>query len=208
MSVDCNPPVCTGHETYNDLQHASPDPARTQNRKIANLWNLPNISGNTHTDELVSHGAGNAELLEINSSEICGFDLDADDESYGSLWIYPVEIDLSADVDFRVIWGSDAGASTGSYQFKVLYTPIAFETTALAVGAAALDTVIADDKPIATAFAMQATTWGTIDGGTVSAVTYEPGEAALAVKTYVDVTSISDGRAYELQARYYRRFIG
>lgn len=208
MSVNCAPPVATGHETYAHLQHAMAGPSNVQNRKIKNLWNLPALSTTTHTSELVSHGTGNAELLEVNTSEICGFDFDADDESFGCLWIYPVEIDLTADIDFRVIWGSDAAAATGSYQFVVKYTPLAFETTALAVGATALDTAIADDKPIATAFAIQATAWGKLDGGTVSPVTYEPGEAALAIKTYVDVTDISDGKAYELQARYYRRFIG
>ena len=207
MAVSCNPPVATGHEDYSVFQHSSPTPANTQNRVLTNLWNLPSIGG-TGPANLVSHGATNPELAEIASSEICGFTFDGSNDSYGSIWHYPVEIDLTGDVDFRVIWSESGTGGSGTGTFTVVYTPIALETTALSVGATALDTIIAADPPSTTANCIQATAFGTLTGGTISPVTYEPGEAALAIKTYVTFATITDSTVYELQARYYRRFIG
>ena len=201
------PPNATGHETYDDLNHAFAGPQHVQNRVVRSLWSVPNVSGvDTSTaNDLMSQGAGTDDLVEINSSEICGFSFDADDASYGHLWLYPEEVDLSGDIDFRAVWCESGTTTTNSCKFIVVYTPLA-EGTAVAVGSTALDTVIADDLANGTSYGLQFSPWGTIDGNTISSTTYAPGEAALAIKTYVDVSSVT-ALTLNLQARYYRRYI-
>ena len=194
-----------GNETAKIMKGAS-SPFGTQfvaDKVRRELWNFPNVA--EHDSSLISAGEGTASLTELNSSEICGFVLDASTEAYGHLWVLPSEIDLEEDINFRVLWEEHGTGGAGSALFAVSYTPLTAGTTALAIGATVLDTVIVACAPSTTDYCLQWSSWGSIAGGTLS---NEPGDDALALTTVVTLDTITNANIINLQVEYSRRFVG
>jgi hypothetical protein len=161
---------------------------------------------------LISAGTNNAELSEINTSEICGLTMDASTDSHGVLWVLPDTMDTDEDIYFRVMWSNSAAAGTGSAQFTIIYTELDAGTTAMAVGATALDTVIADQDDLAANVVQWTDDWelnvdpdgGILNGETLSIT---PGDDALAIHCAVTLTTITDATAYAIQAEFGRAYI-
>lgn len=153
---------------------------------------------------LVGLGAGTPALAEINTSEIAGFTLDADDESVSAIFPLPSDIDTAKDVRVRVLWSNSEAAATGTAQFACTYKEIDEGTTALAEAATAFDTDAAAEADLA-ANVVQWGPWNTIDGGTLTGT---PGDDMLVLKCAVDLTTAADATVYGFQLDYYREFFG
>lgn len=200
------PDNATGHETFVTGQQATPLGRQIFFKDgIYPLWELPNLSDNTPA-ALLSHGAGTASLAEINSSEICGLTLDADNESYGYLWVLPQVIDLSEDISFRYLESNSEAAATGTNLWVTKYLAITAGTTALAVGSVALDTVHTAQADVA-ANVPQWSPWGSIAASKTGVVTLTPGDDMLALKSYVDITTIANVTVYKAQVRYSSKYM-
>lgn len=80
------------------------------------------------------------------------------------------DIDISKRIYARVHWTSGSADTADTVTWKVWYTPIILNTTAIlaigATGGTALDSVVpADDVPVATAYAWAVTEEGYLDAG-------------------------------------------
>ncbi len=198
-----------GTEGVTQLKTSSPAFSQFVAHKVRRpLWSVPNIGYDVAgtADNLESFGAGNPELAQINSSEICGFTAAANDDSYGQLWLIPSDIDIGEEIRFRVFWSESGTGGAGSAQYVIKYKELVTETTAVAIGATALDTVIAADTPSATANCLQSTPWGVMDADTLTSG--GEGEYALATICTCTLTTISDATAYQAEVEYSRRFVG
>lgn len=158
----------------------------------------------TNIDSPIGLGAGTPAFAEINTSELGGFTLDANDESVSALVPLPSDIDVSKAVRIRVLWSNSEAAGTGGATFTCVYTPLTVGTDAIAVGATALDTVITADVDLA-ANVLNWSPWGTITGGTL---TDTPGDDVMAVKCAVTLDTIANATVYGFQMDYYREYIG
>lgn len=154
---------------------------------------------------LVGHGDGTPDVAEINTSEIAGFTLDADDESVSVLMPIPADIDLSEDIRVRVLCSNSAAAGTGSYAFAVTYTAITAGTTALAAASTSTGVTDGSAKDDVAANVLDWSSWSTIDGGTFSGTA---GDDLWVVKVAVALTTITDLTVYGLQMEYYRKQLG
>ena len=175
-------------------------------RIIKSLFELPAIQNATGPADLLGHGTGTPALAEINSSETVGLTLDANNEGFGVLWQIPMELDDSGAIDYRLLWSNSEAAGTGSALFAGEYTKLVAGTTAIAVGATALDTVIAADVDLA-ANVINWTPWGTILGTAVTALAITPGDDFLALHFKVTLTTIADATVHAGNVRYYRKYI-
>jgi hypothetical protein len=195
-----------GSETYLNLRTMGMAGAQFINETVRiPLWNLNNVRNATGPADVVSYGAGNALLTAIGSSTCAGFLLNASTEAYGNMWLVPNELDVSGDIRVRY-FGSESGTGgSGSALMAATYTPLTTGTTAVAIGATALDTVITALTPSTTANALQATAWGTLDGATL---TITPGDDVLTWNSIVTLTTITDFSVYEMQLEYKRKFVG
>lgn len=200
------PPASSGLETSDNLSTVPYLAQRVLPRVRRHIWGPGAIDAQNATGpaNLLSQGTGTAAIAEINSSEICGVTFDADSESVGFLWGLPDIIDLSEAIYIVCIWANSTAAVTGSAKFSLVYTPITVGTTALAIGATALDTVIADDADSATAYAVQETEIGQIAASTLSG---KPGVDYLACKVAVDLTTVTDATLLGVVCEFARRFI-
>lgn len=97
----------------------------------------------------------------------------------------------------------NAAAATGSAQLSVVYTPITAGTTALAVGATALGTVIANQADAAR-YVPQWTALGVIAANTLTGTC---GIDLLATKTAVDLTTITDAHLMGVLVEFGRKFV-
>jgi len=166
---------------------------------------LPNVSEATPAN-LLGHGAGTPALAEINSSEICGLTLDASNEGLGHLWKVPYWVDCSQDIDFRCNVSNSAGAGTGSALMVFEYTALTHGTTAMAIGATALDTAVTSWTDLA-ANVVANTAWGTLAAATLAALTLTPGDDSLAFHIDVTLTTITDCTFYGADYRAYRQWL-
>lgn len=205
MARTYSPPGATGDETAERLQSSSVfakhhvfDPYPCV------IFELVSLLAAGPAD-LLGTGTGAPTLTEIATSEICGIFCDTATDSQGYLWTIPAGLDFTEDVGFRVLWGCDDTGTTGGIQWAVKYTTMTCNSAAkaIAVGATALDTAIANDAPLGTANALQMSPWGVLDADTL---TLDPFESALAISIiYAAETTVTDASVYELHA-YYSRF--
>ena len=156
---------------------------------------------------LVGLATGTPVWTEVNTSGVGGYLLDADSESVvaGPFPISP-DIDLSKDIDMRVLWSNSDPAATGSALFACTYEILTIGTSTIGAGEPddALDTVITTDVDLA-ANVTNLSPWGTIAGGTI---TVAAEDNMLIVKCNVDLTTIANATVYGLQIRHYRKFLG
>jgi hypothetical protein len=201
-----HPPASGGLETSDNLATVPFLAQRVLARKREWL-NGPGflaIQNATGPANLLSQGTGTAALAEIASAEVCGFTFDADSESHGFLWGLPDIIDVSEDINLIVAWSETNAAVAGSALFSIVYTPLTLGTTAIAVGATALNTILVDDPDSATEDAIQQTEVGIIAGKTL---TGKPGVDLLAVKVAVDLTTANNATYWGVLGDYGRRYI-
>ena len=153
--------------------------------------------------DLVSMGAGTADLDEINAIEIGGIEC-ATAESYSCLWILPDEIDLAQTIDFRVLCCDEAAVSTDVQTAVVTYQAVT----------CGVDTMVAPATPLNTLIVAQAdlgpeipwwTPYGVIAAGTI---TDTPGEDLCNVKVLWTLSTLGAIWTMGCQVRYSRRFVG
>ena len=119
-------------------------------------------------DFIISAGSGAPSFGEVTDSAIVGLHVDDTGDDVGILWPIPYDCDVESDVEFAVVWDSDQVTTTDTVTWKVLYTELTMNTTAIEAGATALDTAIAADTNVAGVCAIQQTPWGILNGGTLT----------------------------------------
>ena len=119
-------------------------------------------------DAVTTAGAGNPSFGEIGSTGVTGLKMDAAGDMVGVVWPIPYDCDVKSPIEFAVIHSSDQATTTDTFTYKVEYTEHTLDSTALATGATALDTVIAADTNVAGVSALQQTPYGILDGGTLT----------------------------------------
>lgn len=164
------------------------------------LFYLPNFVA---AADLVSMGAGTADLDEVNATEIAGIE-HATTESYSTLWVLPDEIDLAQALDIRVLWCDEAAASGATQACTVTYQAITAGTDTMVAPATALGTAIAAKADLA-ADIPHWSSWGSIAASTI---TDTPGEDLCNFKILWTLTTLTALWTLSAQVRYYRRFVG
>ena len=154
-------------------------------------------------DAVVGAGSGNPSVGEVTDSGICGVHIDAAADDVRLVWPIPFDLDVKYDVEFRVHWSSGSTTSTDEFTWKVLYTELTPNTTAIDAISTALSTAIASDTDVGTKDAYQITAWGKIAGGTLT------NERVLLLLVELDSTDATvaseECYAYYLEIRYVRR---
>jgi len=194
-----SPSQSFGTSSWDALVNASPLSKFIFDRPVKSHWLLPVGANNS----IVSMGAGTPAVAEIATAEVGGFTLDADNESVSMFWELPLDIDLSKELNFRVLWSNSQSAATGSGRHYFVYGAITVGTDAIAVAATAADTDAANQADLA-ANIPQWNGWNTIDGASISDT---PGDDFLIVKCYVDLTTITNSTIYCYQSRFYRKWL-
>ncbi len=202
------PTAASGLETSDNLATVPFLGARVTARRREWLiapTDIPAEQNATGPADLTSMGTGTCAISEVTTSEIAGFNFDNDSESVGALWRLPDDIDLTEAIYFACLWLKiqNAAAATGSAQLSIVYTPITAGTTALAVGATALDTVIADQADAA----RYVPKWTALGAIAASTLTGAVGIDLLATKTAVDLTTITDAHLMGVLVDFARKFV-
>jgi len=91
----------------------------------------------------------------------------ATSESVSYIW-YDPDYDVGNALNVRVHWYTPNATDANSVTFRVRYARLTVDTTAVALGTTALDTVIAADNPSTTANSYMRTEAGVLNGGTVT----------------------------------------
>ena len=106
---------------------------------------------------------------EINSLGLNGIAMDTDGMMVNTDVMLPYDIDVKKNVYVRLHWTCGSVDTADTVLWKLLYTALIPEVTALIVPATAFDTVIATDTvPAATAYTINRTSWAVINAGTIS----------------------------------------
>jgi len=81
----------------------------------------------------------------------------------------PHDLDPGKDIEARVVWCSGSTDTADTVTWIATYSAFVPNVTALATPSVALDTtLVAQDVPVATAYALCKTAWGAIKAGTIS----------------------------------------
>lgn len=148
-------------------------------------------------------GADNIYYKEVGSTGINALNYSTDSSDAGILFPIPYDMDVLSPVDFRVHWSSASTTTTDGITWKVLYTLLTNDETAMAAGATALTTAIAEDTNVAGANAPQKTAWGVLKGDTVA---HDNFITLLVECDATDITLSSEATyAHFLDIRYVRR---
>lgn len=120
---------------------------------------------------LVGAGTGSPIIGECTTSSLAGLRIQADADSMATLLHFPDDVDVEREIAFRMWWSSNQTTVADEYTWTMTYTEMALNGTSdmNAAGATALDTVWVADANLVTADALQATEWGMIAAGTLSA---------------------------------------
>ena len=149
--------------TQSRLQQEHPFPGDTDPKYRYDYIPLNALNG--WAAALVGSGAGAPIIGSGGTGLLSGLAIGADADSFVGLIGLKDDVDVNAPIDFRIIWSSDQ-ASADTYTWTMTYGELLLETTSADVLAAlTLDTAIAQDTGVATASILQATPWGTINGG-------------------------------------------
>jgi hypothetical protein len=116
---------------------------------------------------LAGVGAGDPVVAEVNSLGLSGIQLEAAGDDFH--WLIPVPDEMAVGLPMKIsaLWTTDATTTTETATFKALYKAIAFGE-ALAAADVALDTVITADAVDDTAYGLQESPQGVINGGNMS----------------------------------------
>lgn len=153
---------------------------------------------------LVGMGGGTPAVAEINTSEIGGFTLDANDESVSGIIPIPGDMDLAQDFQCRVLYSNSEAAATGTINFTMTYGSLTVGTDALAVAATAVDTAGAALADLG-ANVLQWSNYSIIAGGTL---TDTPIDDVLVIKEAVTLVTCANATVYGIQCQYYRKWLG
>lgn len=164
------------------------------------LFTLPNFY--TAAD-LVSMGVGDADLDEVNATEIAGIEC-LTTESYSTLWVIPDEIDLTQVIDFRVLCCDEAAASANVQTAVITYQSVTVGTDAMVAPATVLGTPIVAQADLAADIPWW-TTWGSIAANTIADT---PGEDLCNVKCAWTLVVLAAIWTLGIQVRYFRRWVG
>jgi hypothetical protein len=164
------------------------------------LFVLPNF---TAAADLVSMGAGVADLDEVAGIEIVGVDCTTN-ESYTTLWKLPDEIDVAQSIDFRVLCCDEAAASTDVQTAVITYQAVTVGTDALVAPATALNTVIVAQADLAANIPWW-TSYGSIAANTIVDA---PGEDLCNVKILWTLSTLVQIWTLGCQVRYFRKYVG
>lgn len=175
-------------------------------RPVVSLFTALNVIA---AADLVSMGAGTADLDEINATEIAGFEM-ATTESYSHIWPLPPQIDTDQAIQVRVKWGSEAAASTKDQTPSMTYQAVTMGGTGTAVAmvapATALDTAIvaaADEG----ADKFQNSSWGEIAAGTAGIQALSPGDDLINFKILMTLDTLTAAWVIGADIRYSRQYI-
>ena len=158
-------------------------------------------------DFLVSAGSGNPSFGGVTDSGIVGLHVDANGDDLRFLWPIPYDCDVKDAIDFAVMWSSDTSTATETVTWKILYTQLTVDTTTIdGAPATALNTAIAADYQAGTAWALQQTSWGTINGGTLTNGRVLKMLVELDADSGIDVSS-DKVHGHYLVIRYKRRIL-
>lgn len=105
-------------------------------------------------------------LTEVGSLGVVGLKQTTNGDVVRHLLAMPSDWDTANDIHVRALW-TEEGTSSSEITYKVLYKELSFGA-APSAGATDLDTEIAADPHCGVANGLNATTWGTIDGGSLS----------------------------------------
>lgn len=157
---------------------------------------------------LGSDGAGATAIIsELSSQKVTGYRFREVGDDVGLIWPCPYDLDVKNAIDFAVVWSSDQTTTTDTLTWKVLYTKLTMNTTAITAGGTALSTAIAADANIGTANAIQQSPWGILNGSTLT-----DNDSALSLLVELDATSGAAPATdilmgYYLAIRYVRRIL-
>jgi len=196
-----NPYGATGLEDWSSFSTCAPLSRFIFDRPIVSIPLLP---GGHCNNSLVSMGTGTPAVAEINTSEVGGFTLDADNESVSFLFPFPLDIDLSKEIDLRMLWSNSESAATGTGRVLWYHKAITAGTTAIAVATTAPGSVAAAQVDLAANVVLWSG-WSVIAASTFAANV--AGDDVLIVKAYVDLTTIANMTLYMAQVRYYRKYL-
>ena len=118
-------------------------------------------------DAVASAGSGNPSFGEISTFGFTGLHIDAAGDDISLLWPVPFDCDVKSAIDFRVWWSSGSSTTTDTFTWKILYGEFTADGEVLAAPATALSTAIAADTLVGANY-IQATAWGTLNGGTLT----------------------------------------
>ena len=132
---------------------------------IANASDQADIAVNA---AVISAGAGNASFGELTDSGVVGLKIDTAGDLITLMWPIPYDCDVQSAVNFAVQWCSNQTTTTDTFTWKILYTELTLNETAIDTPATALSTAIAADANVAGVYAIQQTPWGVLGGGTLT----------------------------------------
>jgi len=124
--------------------------------------------GTDALDSFGNAGTDAATMTEAGSSTISGFRFVDAGTDISVLLPIPYDMDIKSEMKVSVLWSSDQTTTTDTVTWKILYTELTMNTTALAIGATALSTAITADTNVAAANAIQQTAWGVLNGNTLT----------------------------------------
>ena len=105
---------------------------------------------------------------EISSFGFNGVLLDTNGDQVVTDHLLPYDFDIAKNAYVRVHWACGSTDTANTIDWKVLYRALIPEVTALAAPSTALNTVIAQDLvPVATAYTVNRSPWGTINAGSI-----------------------------------------
>lgn len=150
------------------LQEEHPFPGLTVPKYRTRFFSVHELNG--WAAALVGAGAGDPIIGEATTSSLTGLRIQADADSFAGILALPDDCDVNAPIDIRLLWSSDQTSTGDEYTWTALYDEMAINGTSDIDAAAttALDTVWVADANLATADALQAIEWGTIDGGNLT----------------------------------------
>ncbi len=115
---------------------------------------------------LVSNSTGTPVVQEINGTDISGVRMDAPGDTVVFNVPLPDNTCVDCQIKVSVAWSTSSVTSGATATWAVTYKAIA-AGEALAAPSTALDTTITADSVASTAFALNETSQGIIDGGTL-----------------------------------------
>ena len=200
---------------HRPLPHTHDKNVDKYNVQFVPLWGVGGVSTiavdsdatTVAEDFLRSSGAGNPSYGYVTDSGIVGLRIDQAGDDVRFIWPIPWDCDVKSPINFAVMWSSDQTTTTDTFTWKVLYTDMTVDATTIdGAPATALSTAIAADYNVGTAWALQQTPWGVINGGTLT--------NGHVLKMLVECDATSGGSlgsdevlAYFLVIRYVRRII-
>lgn len=171
-------------------------------RNLVQLFLNPNF---VEAADLVSMGAGTADLDEINATEIGGIEM-ATTESYSHCWPIPPQVDENQAIDIRVQWGSEAAASTDTQTPTVTYQAVTMGTSTWVAPATAIDTAIVVQADLGADIFMNSS-WGQIAAATAGIQALVPGDDFINFKVLMTLSTLTAAWVVGAQIRYSRKYV-